>query len=1187
MKLLFVAVNQLKVLTLPDVYAIIPREYLQDQTIYHIKNVNDDTVLRNLAVITNTFVEGGLELWLEREKASTPAPPSVNNRAWGIENKVTWSGFGLNVVPAGQSQDSVSGKTMQECAAICSNDNNRCAGFTWRANEQNKNIGSCWFKSDVSSKAIPSSRTFYTLTNPNFRNPAPDVQTTVQNAVQAASAAVSISQALSGISAALGSTNLMTLMYATNQNRGKVVRRVFELKSAVNFAVKNLSSKSTGTWKGSQVLPYIPLSAFPAYPASMANIAVDKGKAFVTKWEASGSKGETVTGFTVQFRSTDHGYLYEIAVSSSQIPADAYSVAAPASTPAPAAAPPPPPPPPTPPTSSAPVVPPVARNPATTSTSLPSYAYIASLWSPDQLHLALAEEIKRAQANQWNENMIIGLNSPSGMLHAVKRRMTVVNTLLYFLTKDLPTKDIEVMAVQRGYINPALLSVLMGWGDLVHTWKSGDVPSAVAMENELNKKWLDAMRIPMQDGVVGVSTIQQSYNYRANDVASTQQNTARIKTFLANTNADYSLRAGTRAMALALGYSVVALPSSSYTTAATTPSPLTTATSTTVVTTASTPSTGTTASTSTGPELTLSEAGGAVAGLWNQGDVDGALRRFYHYAFNASPAFGQVDLANEVIKFTPISRWAKAVKTKPSTLDKKYMEAAFNSSVAIPELKKIFWARPIDLPSAMELLDVAMNKAGTVSAGEANNAVDLAFRRDQITLFLSKPANSSMHADMRKMALDTQTFTTDVLTEWMNSDRDNVSYNGQIRTSKPSQTWGVSNNVTWSGYGLNVVPAGSSSDSLTSVSLSACAEACAKDNAKCAGFTWRPTNKSDPMKGNCWFKSDVTSKPIPSSRLFFTFTNPDFGKPNEPDAPINTNTGTTTQSTVTGTQSTNTNTDTGTGTQSTNTNATTVTSTNTDTGTGTQSTNTNTTTGTSTSTGTGTQSTNTNTNAGTTTNTNTGTSTQSTNTNTGTSTQSTNTNTGTSTQSANEQPLLQNPLTWDPHADPVSDLSSDAVVAQKKQEDSINAGGMPAFVMIPKSLLATKDGKPFMNDAKFDCLGFPIMQKSFDDKWKTEDYTFASAQLAAIKECHKNSDEVKKLISDTNGDKTKIANKLNSMKPVESEATAQRLVDLGLLPSADFKKYATDTSEEDNTSMIIGISVIAAMFIILVIAVAR
>eukprot|EP00899_Mesostigma_viride_P014798 jgi/Mesvir1/23319/Mv21015-RA.1 len=1025
-KLVFVAVYRVKVLTLSDIYAIIPREYLQDQTVYYIKNVKDDPVLRNLAVLTNTFVEGGLELWLEREKASAPAPPSVNNRAWGIENKVTWSGFGLNVVPAGQSQDSVSGKTMQECAAICNSDSNRCAGFTWRANEQNANIGSCWFKSDVSSKAIPSSRTFYTLTNPNFRNPAPDVQSAAQNAGQAAGAAASISQALAGMSNALASTNIV---YATNQERGVFVQKVLGSKKTENFTVRNLTPNktSTGTWKGSQVLTY--LSSFPPYPASMANLVIDRGKAFVTKWDASGSQ---VNGFTVQWKSGDHGYLYEVSVSAAQIPASlqpapasAPATAPPAPPPpAPSTAPPaPPPPPPTPPTSSAPVIPPAA-SPAAPAANLAPYPMIASLWSPAQLHLALAEEIKRAQANQWNESMIVGLNSPVGMLNAGNRRKFVVNTLLYLLTNGYAIKDIDVMAIQRGYITPSLLSVLFGWGDLVQAWKVGDVPAAVTLESDLSKRWLDALRGPMQDGVDQISTIQTAYNYRAPEVASKPKNTARINTFLADTSQDYALRTSIRVMALALDYAVIPLP----------PQPSTT--------TASSPSTGGTTA-ATEPELTMSEAGGAVASLWNQGDVDGALKRFYYYAFEARTAFGQADLANEVIKFAPMTKWAKAVKTKPSTLDKKYIAAAFNSSAAIPELKKAFWSRPVDLLSAMTLLDVVMNQAGTLSSGEANNAVDLAFRRDQVTLFLSKPGNSAMHADMRKMALDTQTFTTDVLTEWMNSDRDNVSYNGQIRTSKPSQMWGVSNNVTWTGFGLNVVPAGSSSDSLTSISLSACAEACAKDNAKCAGFTWRPTDRSDPLKGNCWFKSDA----------------------------------------------------------------------------------------------------------------------------------------------ANEQPLLQNPVTGEPHSDPFLTPEQEA---QKKLDAAINAGGMPAYAMIPKANLASKDGKPFMDEVKFPCLDFQTMKTSFMADWDKKDYNFASARLAAIKECHKNSEEVKKLISDTGGDKEKIANKLLGMSKLESEATAKRLFDLGLLPSINFKEYATeDPEEEDKTSMIAGISLIAALFVILLFAAFR
>eukprot|EP00899_Mesostigma_viride_P027100 jgi/Mesvir1/7575/Mv04542-RA.1 len=553
-----------------DVYVFLPREYLQDQTVYYIKNVSNDVEVRNWAVMTGTFVQGGLELWLEREKASTPAAPSVNNRAWGIENKVTWSGFGLNVVPAGQDKDSVSGKTMQECAAICARDSNRCAGFTWRANEQTPSIGSCWFKSDVTSKAIPSSRTFYTLTNPDFRNPASALQSVAQSSGQAATAAAIIGQTFSSVNAATKD------MYAINKERGDFVRKkVFTPQPGVFFTVRNISdpkNPKSGTWKGSDVSKYLDWATFPDYPVSrrpedIQPSDIARGMAFVTSWTSTGIQGETVTGFTVQWKSKDHGYLYDVTVPRSQIPPSATSPAATSQQAAvtpPATAPPS-----APATSSAPVIPP-ATAPAPTP-GLPPYLLIGSLWVPDKVHLALAEEIKRVQANQWDENAISALPSSSGgaRLTPAKRREIVVSTLLARLTRDLPTNDIEVLASQRGYISPPLMSVLLGWGDLIRTWKAGDVPSAVALENELSKSWASAMRGPMADGVVGVSTVQQSYNYRANDFASTGHNMSRINTFVANQSADYSTRAQTRAVAVALGYSVIPLPSATSTTATT------------------------------------------------------------------------------------------------------------------------------------------------------------------------------------------------------------------------------------------------------------------------------------------------------------------------------------------------------------------------------------------------------------------------------------------------------------------------------------------------------------------------------------------------------------------------------------------------------------------------------------------
>eukprot|EP00899_Mesostigma_viride_P000564 jgi/Mesvir1/10508/Mv04622-RA.1 len=366
--------------------------------------------------MTGTFVQGGLELWLEREKASTPAAPSVNNRAWGIENKVTWSGFGLNVVPAGQDKDSASGKTMQECAAICARDSNRCAGFTWRANEQNPSIGSCWFKSDVTSKAIPSSRTFYTLTNPDFRNPAPALQSVAQSSGQAATAAAIIGQTFSSVNAATKD------MYATNKERGDFVKqKVFTPQPGVFFSVRNISDPNkpiSGTWKGSDVSKYLDKATFPDYPVSrrpedIQPSEIARQTAYVTRWTSTGIQGETVTEFTVQWKSQDHGYLYDVTVPRSQIPPSATASQPPPATSQQAAVTPPATAPPSAPaTSSAPVIPP-ATAPAPTP-GLPPYLLIGSLWVPDKVHLALAEEIKRVQANQWDENAISALPSSGG-----------------------------------------------------------------------------------------------------------------------------------------------------------------------------------------------------------------------------------------------------------------------------------------------------------------------------------------------------------------------------------------------------------------------------------------------------------------------------------------------------------------------------------------------------------------------------------------------------------------------------------------------------------------------------------------------------------------------------------------------------------------------------------------------------
>eukprot|EP00899_Mesostigma_viride_P006530 jgi/Mesvir1/15879/Mv22374-RA.1 len=45
--LLYVAVVLLKVISISDVYVFLPREYLQDQTVYYIKNVSNDVEVRN------------------------------------------------------------------------------------------------------------------------------------------------------------------------------------------------------------------------------------------------------------------------------------------------------------------------------------------------------------------------------------------------------------------------------------------------------------------------------------------------------------------------------------------------------------------------------------------------------------------------------------------------------------------------------------------------------------------------------------------------------------------------------------------------------------------------------------------------------------------------------------------------------------------------------------------------------------------------------------------------------------------------------------------------------------------------------------------------------------------------------------------------------------------------------------
>eukprot|EP00899_Mesostigma_viride_P024975 jgi/Mesvir1/5662/Mv15680-RA.1 len=502
---------------------------------------------------------------------------------------------------------------------------------------------------------------------------------------------------------------------------------------------------------------------------------------------------------------------------------------------------------------------------STAQTSLPSYAEIASLFTYERVHEALAMENKRALAGQWSEQEM------AARIPLSRRREIVASSLFLRLGRGSPVNDLDVYAVSRNYLTPSVLGQILQWGGLIQAWKDRDVLGALALENTLSSTWQRDMQGVAADGVVQLWPIKLTYDAKTSGTFSSGAAMSMINGYLAG-GAPYEDRARARALAIGLQYSPILLP----------PPPMQTTTTNNNNTTNS----GTTAGT-TAPSYAASftAAAGEIADRWAAGDASGALQAHYKNATENPNTKGDPGrLMDELLQRVSLATAAKTVEDKwdsVRSLDAKYFATAFPKSAVLSAANKLYWVdrNPVD---AMYVLNAGMARAGTVSESEANNLADPTFRRDQAVLKMA-PANAESRARWKQIAIGSKTFVDDADAEtWLRNEAQSIRYHGRIRTSKPSQDWGVVQKVTWGSKNpeFNVVPRGQSANSLSGVTLSACADACAKDNAKCAGFTFRPMPVGGTT-GNCWFKSNVTTNAVDSSSLFLTFTNPDFGKAEE------------------------------------------------------------------------------------------------------------------------------------------------------------------------------------------------------------------------------------------------------------------------------------------------------------------
>eukprot|EP00899_Mesostigma_viride_P027303 jgi/Mesvir1/7758/Mv11701-RA.1 len=891
MMLLQVVMNYAQTMSVADLDKLVDPVFRRDRCVAYLvanSGANYDT-MASVCKQTHTFQDDAdIEKWKtwHLQNSTRPAAPTTGGKPWGIENKTAWSLIeaipatgALNMTPAGWTGMSADNKTLQECADICDKDNAKCAGFTWKPNynnpttqsNPNSSKGSCFFKSDVTSQTFPSSNVFRTLTNPNFRNPA-TTSTATNNLTPAQQASLAALQSsLGAMAAALSSAGTTAaqpppVMYATNADRMAVVMKTFELQMTTEFPVSNKSNRKNGPWKGSEILNYLRKSK---YPASLTDLYVPKGSAFVTDWKASGATGDTPTQFTVQWRSSDHNFLYECTVTS--IPAGAYPL----------------------PTSqqatvnalqgalagmstamaTAGTTTTTANTSTTTNTtstaeaqpSLPSYAEIASVFTYERVHEALAMENKRALAGQWNEQEM------AARIPLSRRREIVASSLFLRLGRGSPVNDLDVYSVSRNYLTPSVLGQILQWGGLIQAWKDRDVLGALTLENFLSSTWQRDMQGVAADGVVQLWPIKLTYDAKTSGTFSSGAAMSMINGYLAG-GAPYEDRARARALAIGLQYSPILLP----------PPPM----QTTTTTTNTTSNSGTTAGT-TAPSYAASftAAAGEIADRWAAGDASAALQAHYKNATENPNTKGDPGrLMDELLQRVSLATAAKTVEDKwdsVRSLDAKYFATAFPKSAVLSAANKLYWVdrNPVD---AMYVLNAGMARAGTVTESEANNLADPTFRRDQAVLKMA-PANAESRARWKQIAIGSKTFVDDADAEtWLRNEAQSIRYHGRIRTSKPSQDWGVVQKVTWGSKNpeFNVVPRGQSANSLSGVTLSACADACAKDNAKCAGFTFRPMPVGGTT-GNCWFKSNVTTNAVDSSSLFLTFTNPDFGKAEE------------------------------------------------------------------------------------------------------------------------------------------------------------------------------------------------------------------------------------------------------------------------------------------------------------------
>eukprot|EP00899_Mesostigma_viride_P010885 jgi/Mesvir1/19799/Mv13091-RA.1 len=140
--------------------------------------------------------------------------------------------------------------------------------------------------------------------------PVATVQTTASSPMMGAAITgaqlTQLQQALGGINTALSSAGI-----TKNSERKNKVLEIFGDPRAANIKFKVTRDRSTGDWTAKEILSYLTKATFPDI---LTNGYVPKNNAYVTDWQTTGTGGEKLAKFTVQWRSSDKGYLYETVV---------------------------------------------------------------------------------------------------------------------------------------------------------------------------------------------------------------------------------------------------------------------------------------------------------------------------------------------------------------------------------------------------------------------------------------------------------------------------------------------------------------------------------------------------------------------------------------------------------------------------------------------------------------------------------------------------------------------------------------------------------------------------------------------------------------------------------------------------------------------------------------------------------